>query len=191
MSEQPKPQAQPDRYNDPSYCQALEQERDYLRARVARLEQVHAEDVRQLDRLSEAENRYLKAEAQLGNQAEAADILRSLISNIESRGPYSVEATCVFLGQALVSLGVEPATGMQPDSSSASVPDAVKQWFKAKLAHVDAVEAYNQRLAFVRQHMEFGTSVEPEYRLMEQAERRSRELLVPMFNALRLQLGQS
>ena len=66
-----------------------------------------------------------------------------------------------------------------------SVPQCVLDWFEAKQAHVTAVDAYNARLAFVREHMPFGTSVDPEYQIMEAADRKARSLVGPMFSGLR------
>ncbi|MEQ0863750.1 hypothetical protein [Pseudomonas aeruginosa] len=73
-----------------------------------------------------------------------------------------------------------PGTLQQPQ-----LPRSVRTWFDAKLAHVNAVNAYNSRLAFVREHMPFGTNVDPEYQIMEAAERCARSLIVPMFEELR------
>lgn len=66
-----------------------------------------------------------------------------------------------------------------------SVPESVRAWFEAKQAHVNAVDAYNARLKFVREHCPFGTSVDPEYQLMEEADRLARGLVGPMFDELR------
>lgn len=66
-----------------------------------------------------------------------------------------------------------------------SAPQCVLDWFEAKQAHVTAVDAYNARLAFVREHMPFGTSVDPEYQIMEAADRKARSLVGPMFSGLR------
>ncbi|HBO4832914.1 TPA: hypothetical protein L4V12_004639 [Pseudomonas aeruginosa] len=73
------------------------------------------------------------------------------------------------------------------DSAQAqhSVPESVRAWFEAKQAHVNAVDAYNARLKFVREHCPFGTSVDPEYQLMEEADRLARGLVGPMFDELR------
>ncbi|HGN3112383.1 TPA: hypothetical protein ACKRQV_000079 [Pseudomonas aeruginosa] len=72
----------------------------------------------------------------------------------------------------------------------APLPKSVRAWFDAKLAHINAVEAYNTRLAYVRQHLPFGASVDPEYQLMEQADRNARSLVGPMFEELRGLIGE-
>ena len=66
-----------------------------------------------------------------------------------------------------------------------SVPQCVFDWFEAKQAHVNAVDAYNARLAFVREHMPFGTSIDPEYKIMEAADRKAQTLIGAMFSGLR------
>ncbi|MFG8359997.1 hypothetical protein ACEOSW_25270 [Pseudomonas aeruginosa] len=72
-----------------------------------------------------------------------------------------------------------------PTQAQHSVPESVRAWFEAKQAHVNAVDAYNARLKFVREHCPFGTSVDPEYQLMEEADRLARGLVGPMFDELR------
>ena len=72
-----------------------------------------------------------------------------------------------------------------PVAQAGQVPEGVRAWFEAKLAHVNAVDAYNARLKFVREHCPFGTSVDPEYQLMEEADRKARALVGPMFDQLR------
>jgi hypothetical protein len=64
------------------------------------------------------------------------------------------------------------------------LPECVLAWFEAKKAHVKAVGDYNARMAFVKQHMPFGTSVDPEYQIMETADRKVRDLVWPMFVGL-------
>jgi len=78
--------ALPDRTIDRDYCLAVEAERDFLRERNKKLEARHKEDVRLLDRLSEAEGRYLKAEAQL-EQYQKAEQVPVLVS----KDPESIE----------------------------------------------------------------------------------------------------
>lgn len=70
------------------------------------------------------------------------------------------------------------------DRAIAHLPPAVVAWFNAEQARRDAVKAYNGRLAFVRAHCEFGTSVDPEYQLMCKAEKEARALISPMYAAL-------
>ncbi|OBY57755.1 NUMOD4 motif-containing HNH endonuclease [Pseudomonas sp. AU12215] len=70
-------------------------------------------------------------------------------------------------------------------AQAGQVPEGVRAWFEAKEAHVNAVGAYNARLKFVREHCPFGTSVDPEYQLMEEADRKARSLVGPMFDELR------
>lgn len=72
-----------------------------------------------------------------------------------------------------------------PVAQAGQVPEGVRAWFEAKQAHVNAVDAYNARLKFVREHCPFGTSVDPEYQLMEEADRKARSLVGPMFDELR------
>lgn len=118
---------QPDRYADPSYCKALESERDYLRVRAQK---------------SDRENKLLITE----------------------------------VGR----LGYLIASSVQ----SVNVPQCVLDWFEAKQAHFNAVAAYNTRQAFIRKHMPFGTSLDPEYQIMESAERKVRNLVGVMFDGL-------
>lgn len=111
---------------------------------------------------------------------------------------YSVRcAECLKSVQAFTVIGLvgnwnavnrkhAPAARLVRDTA----PKCVLDWYQAKLAHVKAVDAYNQRLAFVQQHMPFGTSVEPEYQLMEEAERHARGLLNPMFEGLQVLLAE-
>jgi len=72
----------------------------------------------------------------------------------------------------------------QTEQQPVAVPQCVRDWYDAKASHVAAVDAYNARLTFIREHEPFGTSVNPEYQIMEAAERKARELLGPMFTGL-------
>ncbi|RJF99067.1 hypothetical protein [Noviherbaspirillum saxi] len=65
-----------------------------------------------------------------------------------------------------------------------TLPEAVIAWHTAEKARIDAVNAYNERVLFVREHCPFGTSVDPEYQLMEDARRNAMALLKPMFEAI-------
>ncbi|HHQ2687630.1 TPA: hypothetical protein ACSPLU_000140 [Pseudomonas aeruginosa] len=80
-------------------------------------------------------------------------------------------------------------TPRKPVAQAGQVPEGVRAWFEAKQAHVSAVDAYNARLKFVREHCPFGTNVDPEYQLMEKADRKARGLVGPMFDELRELLG--
>ncbi|MEK2673432.1 hypothetical protein AAAC15_34790 [Pseudomonas aeruginosa] len=80
-------------------------------------------------------------------------------------------------------------TPRKPVAQAGQVPEGVRAWFEAKQAHVSAVDAYNARLKFVREHCPFGTNVDPEYQLMEEADRKARGLVGPMFDELRELLG--
>lgn len=101
---------------------------------------------------------------------------------------------------ALSAQGIDPETvEMLPiyqamiaarDAGEVRVPECVRNWYEAKLAHVDAVDAYNARLAFIREHMPFGASPDPEYQIMEAADRKARELNQAMFVELRALLAQ-
>ena len=77
----------------------------------------------------------------------------------------------------------EPAPA-QDEQQPVVVPQCVRDWYDARASHVAAVDAYNARLAFVREYEPFGTSVNPEYQIMEAAERKARSLLGPMFTGL-------
>ena len=72
----------------------------------------------------------------------------------------------------------------QTEQQPVAVPQCVRDWYDAKASHVAAVDAYNARLTFIREHEPFGTSVNPEYQIMEAAERKARALLGPMFTGL-------
>lgn len=80
--------------------------------------------------------------------------------------------------------------GLPGSMLQAPLPKSVRAWYDAKLAHINAVEAYNTRLAYVRQHLPFGASVDPEYQLMEKADRNARSLVGPMFEELRGLIGE-
>lgn len=79
--------------------------------------------------------------------------------------------------------------GLPGSLLQAPLPKSVRAWYEAKLAHINAVEAYNIRLAFVRQHLPFGASVDPEYQLMDNADRTARSLVGPMFEELQGLIG--
>lgn len=70
------------------------------------------------------------------------------------------------------------------------LPPEVIAWHEAEQARIDAVHAYNDRVAFVRKHCPFGTSVEPEYELMEEARREAHALIKPMFDAISIASAQ-
>ena len=92
-------------------------------------------------------------------------------------------AACPQCGARYVLVASEEIAA--PVAQAGLVPKGVRAWFEAKQAHVNAVDAYNARLKFVREHCPFGTSVEPEYQLMEEADRKARSLVGPMFDELR------
>jgi len=59
----------------------------------------------------------------------------------------------------------------------AAVPEKVAQWVAAKIAHIEAVKKYNDRVNLVRSlDLPFGTSVDPEFQTMTSAEKAVRAL---------------
>ncbi|WP_311061462.1 hypothetical protein [Pseudomonas aeruginosa] len=92
-----------------------------------------------------------------------------------------------FVEQAHIAEELMDLLAAAPQSAALAkqLPEGVRAWFEAKQAHVSAVDAYNARLKFVRENCPFGTSVDPEYQLMEQADRKARDLVGPMFDELR------
>lgn len=96
------------------------------------------------------------------------------------------EPVAVVKGDGSLGAGFPPGTKLYaaPVAQAGQVPEGVRTWFEAKLAHRSAVDAYNARLKFVRAHCPFGTSIDPEYQLMEEADRKARSLIGPMFAEL-------
>jgi hypothetical protein len=66
-----------------------------------------------------------------------------------------------------------------------ALPPEVIAWHQAEQARIDAIHRYNDRLTFVRMYLPVGTSVDPEYQAMEDAGRKARSLIKPMFDAIR------
>jgi hypothetical protein len=65
-----------------------------------------------------------------------------------------------------------------------AIPAEVLDWYRATKAHQQAVETYNARVDFVRKFCPFGTSVNEEYQMMEEARRNAGALIPAMFLAL-------
>ena len=102
---------------------------------------------------------------------------------------YAARARVAELEQCLYQMQEAAKSLSAPVAQAGQVPEGVRAWFEAKLAHVNAVDAYNARLKFVREHCPFGTSIDPEYQLMEDADRKARSLVGPMFDELRALLN--
>ncbi len=65
-----------------------------------------------------------------------------------------------------------------------AIPGPVLDWYRAAKTHQQAVEAYNARVDFVKKFCPFGTSVNEEYQMMEQARKDAGALIPAMFLAL-------
>lgn len=118
----------------------------------------------------------------IGREYQVAEACASLCSSTVSAGMCNADdpASRCICREEFGHRVCAPSAGEQVRG----LPECVRDWFEAKKAHVKAVGDYSARLAFVKQHMPFGTSVDPEYQIMEAADRKVRDLVWPMFVGL-------
>ncbi|WP_321967622.1 hypothetical protein [Burkholderia cepacia] len=69
-------------------------------------------------------------------------------------------------------------------AEAVAIPAEVITWRDAWQAYVDATDAYNAHLKYVRENCPFGTSVDAQYQAMNNAQRAAMALLKPMHAAL-------
>ncbi|TES73977.1 hypothetical protein E2P84_20445 [Burkholderia cepacia] len=69
-------------------------------------------------------------------------------------------------------------------AEAVAIPAEVIAWRDAWQAYIDATDAYNAHLKYVRENCPFGTSVNAQYQAMNDAQRAAMALLKPMHAAL-------